>query len=205
MARAAARRILLDRCAFVVSREPWAVRKARRVLFRLTTHAALAIARPAPQVSETVPTTAASMAEPIHIVCGHCNSVVRVPPERAAEGPRCPKCQQALFEGLPITLNAGNFEKHLTRNDLALVIDVWAPWCGPCRMMAPHFEEAAQRFAPRARFAKLNSDEEGPLASRFGIRGIPTLIVLRGGKEIARQTGAMDSRTLTAWLTSTLG
>jgi thioredoxin 2 len=120
------------------------------------------------------------------------------------EGPRCPKCQQSLLDGRPIELNASSFEQHLTRNDLPLVLDVWAPWCGPCRMMAPHFEDAARRFAHRARFAKLNSDEEGALASRFGIRGVPTLIVFRGGREIARQSGAMDSRTLTRWLTAAL-
>jgi thioredoxin 2 len=144
------------------------------------------------------------MAEPIHLVCGHCDAVVRVPAERVMEGPRCPQCRHALLEGRPFALKAANFDKHLTRNDLPLVVDVWAPWCGPCRMMAPHFEEAAQRFAQRARFARINSDEEGALASRFGIRGVPTLIVFRGGKEIARQSGAMDSRTLTDWLTAAL-
>ena len=141
----------------------------------------------------------------IHLVCGHCDGVVRVPATRMADAPRCPRCRNELLDGRPIEVKTANFDQHLRRNDLPLVVDVWAPWCGPCRMMAPHFEEAAQRFVQRARFAKVNSDEEGALAARFGIRGIPTLIVFRGGQEIARQSGAMDSATLTRWLTSTLG
>ncbi|MGH8176481.1 MAG: thioredoxin TrxC [Steroidobacter sp.] len=145
------------------------------------------------------------MNQSINLVCGHCDAVIRVPSARVQDNPRCPKCQHSVFEGRPIALRAASFEQHLTRNDLPLVVDVWAPWCGPCRMMAPYFDEAAQRFAQRARFAKVNSDEEGALATRFGIRGIPTLIVFRGGKEIARQSGAMDSGTLTRWLSSTLG
>jgi thioredoxin 2 len=141
----------------------------------------------------------------IQIVCGKCDSVVRVPAARLAEGPKCPKCHGPLLDGKPIELATASFDKHLTRNDLPLVIDVWAPWCGPCRMMAPHFEEAAHLFAQRARFAKVNSDEENALSARFGVRGIPTLIVFRNGRELARQSGAMDGGALSRWLTSTLG
>lgn len=144
------------------------------------------------------------MSESIHVVCGQCDTVVRVPSDRTGEAPRCPKCRAPLFDGQPITLRTASFDKHATRNDLPLVVDVWAPWCGPCRMMAPHFEEAARRFGTRARFAKVNSDEEPALATRFGIRGIPTLLVFQGGKERARQTGAMDSRTLSQWLEAQL-
>jgi thioredoxin 2 len=144
------------------------------------------------------------MSDPIHVVCGHCDSVVRVPSDRADQAPQCPKCHVALFDGHPLTLRTASFEKHATRNDLPLVIDVWAPWCGPCRMMAPHFEEAARRFGARARFAKLNSDEEPSVANRFGIRSIPTLLVLKNGKEIARQAGAMDLGALSRWLESAI-
>jgi thioredoxin 2 len=145
------------------------------------------------------------MSESIHVVCGHCDSVVRVPQNRLGEAPRCPKCHSALFEAHPIELRTASFEQHLTRSDIPLVVDFWAPWCGPCRMMAPHYEEASRRFGPRARFAKVNSDDDPALSSRFGIRSIPTLMVFRGGKELARQSGAMDLGTLERWLTSALG
>ena len=144
------------------------------------------------------------MSESIHVVCGQCDSVVRVPRERTGESPQCPKCHATLFDGHPIELRTASFDKHATRNDLPLVIDVWAPWCGPCHMMAPHFETAAQRFSTRARFAKINSDEEPTLANRFGIRSIPTLLVIKDGKEIARQSGAMDFGTLSRWLEGAL-
>ena len=144
------------------------------------------------------------MTESIHLVCAHCDSVVRVPAHRAADSPRCPKCHNAFFDGQPIDLKTASFDKHLLRNDVPVVVDFWAPWCGPCRMMAPLYAEASRRFGARARFAKVNSDEEPTLSSRFGIRSIPTLIVFRGGKEVARQSGAMDLGNLERWLNPAL-
>ena len=135
----------------------------------------------------------------VHLVCGHCDAVVRVPPERFAEQPRCPKCHNALFEDHPLELKSASFDKHITRGDLPVVVDFWAPWCGPCRTMAPHFEEAARRLKHQVRFAKVNSDEEPTIAGRFGIRGIPTLIAFKHGREIRRQVGGMDLNGLLQW------
>jgi thioredoxin 2 len=140
------------------------------------------------------------MSEPIHVVCGHCDSVVRLPEERLGEEARCPKCRHPIFEGKPVTLTEANFDRHIERNDLPIVVDFWAPWCGPCIAMAPHFEAVARELGRKLRFAKLNTQDEPGPASRFNIRGIPTLIVFRGGKESARQAGAMDSTRLTSWL-----
>ena len=141
---------------------------------------------------------------PLHLLCPHCDSIVRVPGDRLTDGPKCPKCKSALLTDHPLELDAAKFERHLTKSDLPLVVDFWAPWCGPCRMMAPHFEEAARRMNTRARFAKVNSDDHPALSSRFGIRGIPTLIVFKGGREAARQSGAMDSKGLQRWLGAAL-
>jgi len=142
------------------------------------------------------------MSQTIHVVCGHCHSVVGLPSDRLRDAPRCPKCQVALFEGKPVTLTEGNFDQHIARSTLPLVVDFWAPWCGPCIAMAPFFEATARELEPKLRFAKLNTQDEPARADRFNIRSIPTLIVFRGGKEIARKAGAMDSRQLTLWLNS---
>lgn len=144
------------------------------------------------------------MADKLHIVCGHCDSVVGVVRERLAEAPRCPSCHFALFEGKPLTLTAANFDRHIGRSDLFLVVDFWAPWCGPCLAMAPFYATTAQQMEPALRFAKLNTEDEPALASRFNIRSIPTLIVFHGGREIARQSGSMDVAGLTRWLTAAL-
>ncbi len=138
----------------------------------------------------------------MQVVCGHCDSVVRLPDDRLNDGPRCPKCRNPLFGGKPIELTEANFERHLTRGDLPLVVDFWAPWCGPCIAMAPYYEKAAAQLEPRFRFAKLNTQDEPAPAGRFNIRSIPTLIVFRGGKEVARQSGALDTNALSRWLDS---
>ena len=139
------------------------------------------------------------MSEPLHVVCPACASVNRVLLERAAAG-RCGRCKQFLFSGKPIELTSANFQAHVEKTGLPVVVDFWAAWCGPCRIMAPHFERAAAEIEPAARFAKLNTEEAQEIAARFAIRGIPTIIIFRNGSEIARQSGAMDHPTLTRWI-----
>jgi thioredoxin 2 len=107
-----------------------------------------------------------------------------------------------LFQGHPVELNAANFDAHTGRSDLPVVVDFWAPWCGPCRSMAPGFEQAARDLKPEVRLAKLNTESEPELAARFAIRSIPTLAIFQGGREIARQSGAMDAGSLTRWIRS---
>ena len=140
------------------------------------------------------------MSEPVHVVCPHCHSVNRVPAERLADGGTCGQCGGALFPGKPVELDEASFGKHVGRSDLPLVVDFWAPWCGPCRMMAPAFAEAAKHLEPRYRLAKVNTEEAQSLAARFGIRSIPTLALFKGGREVARQAGAMDAAAIARWV-----
>jgi thioredoxin 2 len=141
------------------------------------------------------------MSPTTQVVCRHCDSIVRVPTARLAGGPACPRCHAALFDGHPVELTEANFDRHLGQNELPVVVDFWAPWCGPCRAMGPAYAQATARLEPQLRFAKLNTDEAQQVAGRHGIRSIPTLIVFRGGREVARQAGTMDSSSLMRWLT----
>jgi thioredoxin 2 len=139
---------------------------------------------------------------PVHIVCPHCSTIIRVPGERLSDAPKCARCHEALFTGKPVELNAESFDRHLERSDLPLVVDFWAPWCGPCVMMAPHYESAASRLEPGYRLAKLNTEELPQVAARYGIRSIPTMIVFRGGQEVARHSGAIGADQIVQWVRS---
>ena len=139
-----------------------------------------------------------------HVVCPHCEAVNRIPETRLHHQPRCGKCHELLFTGVPVELDDRNFSRHLNRSDLPLVVDFWASWCAPCKMMEPHFKTTTAQLEPRLRFAKLNTEQAQQTAARYGIRSIPTVAIFKGGREIARQAGAMDSRTLTSWIESHL-
>ena len=139
------------------------------------------------------------MTESTLIACPACNSLNRVPDERREDGPTCGKCGKPLFDGHPVALDEAGFHAHVERSTLPVLVDFWAPWCGPCRMMAPQFEAAAERMEPFVRLAKVDTEAQQALGARFGIRSIPTLALFLEGKEIARQSGAMNAADILRW------
>lgn len=140
------------------------------------------------------------MSRNIELVCPHCDAVNRVLADRLGEAPVCGQCRQPLLPAVPITLHAGNFDRHITRSGLPVLVDFWAPWCAPCRMMAPVIDQAARELGSRIRVAKLDTEAAGDIAARYAIRSIPTLAVFKDGRELRRQSGALAYPALLQWL-----
>lgn len=138
----------------------------------------------------------------LQINCPHCFTTNRLPDARLTDKPSCGKCKQPLFSGTPLELNQHNLAATLHNNDIPLVIDCWAPWCGPCKSFAPVFSQAAAHYEPRARFAKLNTEAEPAIAQQWAIRSIPSLLIFKAGKEVQRQAGALSLTQFSQWLTS---
>lgn len=144
------------------------------------------------------------MSDRFHLVCPHCQTINRVPTTKLADQPRCGHCRGALFTGEPFELDALTFARHAAHSDLPLLVDFWAPWCGPCKMMAPQFQQAARLLEPRLRLAKVNTDAEPQLSAQFAIRSIPTLLLLQQGRELARHAGAIGAQDIVRWVSAHL-
>jgi thioredoxin 2 len=142
------------------------------------------------------------MTPTLHLVCPHCETVNRMPPVRLADQPKCGLCKRPLFDAQPMELSDATFGRHVQQNGIPVLVDFWAPWCGPCRMMAPAYAEAAKLLEPRVRLAKVNTEESPSAAAQYGIRSIPTMVLFRNGREVARRSGATTARDIIRWVES---
>ena len=144
------------------------------------------------------------MSDALKIACPACHALNRVPAERLADAPVCGRCRQPLFAAHPLALDTGDFDRHVVEADLPVLVDFWAPWCQPCRMMAPQFEQAAAHLEPALRLAKVDTEAEPALGARFAIRSIPTLVLFHRGRELARRSGAMGAADIVRWVRTQL-
>ena len=151
-----------------------------------------------------MPAAAATKSDPVLVACPECHTLVRVPAERLGDNPACASCKSLVIDGQPVTLDAQSFETHTARATQPVLVDFWAPWCGPCRAMAPMLDRVADERRTHLQVGKINTDEQQELAGRFGIRSIPTLVLFRAGKEVARRSGTSDFSSLATWIDESL-